>query len=102
MEKGKIYFGVKDIKSLTGKTGDKVVAGIAELKDELGKSTKSFSWLEVLLFLSTKINSTAFQGFSLSWFSSEDFKDRISRNRALYEYEIFQWSNKGRADMGQR
>lgn len=88
MEKGKIYFGVKDIKSLTGKTGDKVVVGIAELKDELGKSTKSFSWLEVLLFLSTKINSTAFKALaSVGFFRG--FKDRISRNRALYEYEIF-------------
>jgi DNA polymerase III alpha subunit len=88
MTKGKIYFGVKDIKSLTGKTGDKVVTAIEELKKELNKSAKSFSWLEILIFFSPKINSTAFKALaSVGFFRG--FKDKITRNRALYEYEIF-------------
>ena len=88
MTKGKIYFGVKDIKSLTGKTGDKVVTAIEELKKEFNKSAKSFSWLEILIFFSPKINSTAFKALaSVGFFRG--FKDKITRNRALYEYEIF-------------
>ena len=88
MTKGKIYFGVKDIKSLTGKTGDKVVTAIEELKKEFNKSAKRFSWLEILIFFSPKINSTAFKALaSVGFFRG--FKDKITRNRALYEYEIF-------------
>ena len=88
MTKGKIYFGVKDIKSLTGKTGDKVVTAIEELKKEFNKSAISFSWLEILIFFSPKINSTAFKALaSVGFFRG--FKDKITRNRALYEYEIF-------------
>jgi|TARA_B100001094_G_scaffold324892_1_gene378252 DNA polymerase III alpha subunit len=88
MNKGAIYFGIKDIKSLTGKTGDKAMAAVRELCEELNKQAKSLSWMEVLIFLSTKINSTAFKALaSVGFFRG--FKDKITRNRALYEYEIY-------------
>lgn len=88
MSKGSIYFGVKDIKSLTGKTGDKAIAAVNLLCEELNKQAKSLSWMEVLLFLSPKINSTAFKALaSVGFFRG--FKDKITRNRALYEYEIY-------------
>ncbi len=40
-KKNKIYFGIKDIKSLTGKTGDKVLETIKMSEEELGKSLSS-------------------------------------------------------------
>ena len=86
--KGNIYFGVKDVKSLTGKTGDKVLVAVNELKDNLKKNIENFYWLEILIFLSKEINSTAFKALaSVGFFRG--FKDRVSRNRALYEYEIY-------------
>lgn len=84
----KIYFGVKDIKSLTGKTGDKVKDAVEEAEKELGKKISDFSWLEILLFFTTKISSTAFKALaSIGFFRG--FKDKITRNKALYDYEIF-------------
>ena len=88
MSKGSIYFGVKDIKSLTGVTGDKVCLAIPELCEELGKKAHNLLWIEVLIFLSKKINSTAFKALSSVGFF-RGFKDRITRNQALYEFEIY-------------
>lgn len=83
----KIYFGIKDIKSLTGKTGDKVIQGIIESEQELQKKITKFTWLEILLFFSPKINSTAFKALaSIGFF--RDFDGKITRNKALYDYEI--------------
>lgn len=88
MSNGSIYFGIKDIKSLTGKTGDKAIEAVKELTAELGKSVKSFSWLDILINLSSKINATAFKALaSIGFFRG--FKDKITRNRALYEYDIY-------------
>jgi DNA polymerase-3 subunit alpha len=85
---GKIYFGVKDIKSLTGKTGDVVVQAIEDASKELNKSIVDFTWMEILLFLGTKVTSTAFKALaSIGFF--RDFKQLVSRNKALYDYEIF-------------
>ena len=87
-KRGKIYFGIKDIKSLTGKTGEKVISSLVESEKELNKKMKQFSWVEILLFFSTKINSTAFKALaSIGFF--RDFNGSISRNKALYEYEIY-------------
>ncbi len=85
---GKIYFGIKDIKSLTGKTGDKVLEGIKEAESELSKPMVKFTWLEILLFFAPKISSTAFKALASVGFF-RDFVGRISRNRAIYEYDIF-------------
>lgn len=83
-----IYFGIKDIKSLTGVTGDKVTTAIKELEEEFGKQAKDFTWLEILTFLSPKINATAFKALcSIGFFSTG--KTQISRNKALYDYLIF-------------
>ncbi len=87
-KKNKIYFGIKDIKSLTGKTGDKVLETIKMSEEELGKSLSKFNWLEILLCFSPKISSTAFKALaSIGFF--RDFKGKISRNKALYDYDIY-------------
>ena len=86
-KRNKIYFGVKDIKGLTGKTGDKVIAAIPEAEKELKKKVKDFTWLEVLLYLSPKMNSTAFTALSSVGFF-RGFNGTVSRNKALYDYEI--------------
>jgi DNA polymerase III alpha subunit len=86
--KGCIYFGVKDIKSLTGKTGDKAIAAIEELKEELKKKPENLKWMDILVYLSKKINATAFKALaSIGFFRG--FKDKITRNEALYQYEIY-------------
>ena len=46
---GALYFGVKDIKSLTGKTGDKVMDAVEELQSEFNKTMDNFFWVEILL-----------------------------------------------------
>ena len=79
MRKGNLYFGVKDIKSLTGKTGDKVLLAVDELLDELGKDAENLKWMDVLVYMSKKINSTAFKALaSVGFFRG--FRDRITRN----------------------
>lgn len=88
LNKHKIYFGIKDIKSLTGKTGDNVVDAISEAEEELNKKLSKFNWLEILLFFGAKINSTSFKALSSIGFF-RDFEGKISRNKALYDYEIY-------------
>jgi len=84
----KIYFGIKDIKSLTGVTGDKVMESISKVEELIQKPVKEFTWLEVLIYLSPEINSTAFKALcSIGFFSTH--RTTVSRNKALYEYLIF-------------
>lgn len=88
-----IYFGVKDVKSLTGVTGDKVISSIAEVEEETKIKSKNLTWLDVLIYLSPKINATAFKALaSIGFFSIKSTK--VSRNKALYEYEIFKMLTK--------
>lgn len=85
---GKIYFGIKDIKSLTGKTGDKVVQAVADLESDLNKSTSDCSWMEILIHFAPKVNSTAFKALaSVGFFRG--FRDKVTRNEALYQYNIY-------------
>lgn len=85
---GKIYFGIKDIKSLTGKTGDAVISAIPEAEQDLGKKIGDFNWLDILLFFATKVNSTAFKALaSIGFF--RDFNGSVTRNKALYDYDIY-------------
>jgi DNA polymerase III alpha subunit len=88
IKKGKIYFGIKDIKSLTGKTGDKLIEAISESEKELSKNITKFTWLEILLYLSPKISSTAFKALASVGFF-RDFADKITRNKAIYDYDIY-------------
>jgi DNA polymerase III alpha subunit len=84
----KIYFGIKDIKSLTGVTGDKLIDTIKEAESQLNKNISKFTWLEILLFIVAKINSSSFKALaSIGFFRG--FNGSISRNKALYEYEIY-------------
>jgi DNA polymerase III alpha subunit len=83
-----IYFGIKDIKSLTGKTGDRAIESISEASNELQKPITQFTWLEILVFLSPLMSSTAFKALaSIGFFRG--IKDRITRNKAIYDYDIF-------------
>jgi DNA polymerase III alpha subunit len=83
-----ICFGVKDIKSLTGVTGDKVIKAIEDTSQEIDKEPKSFTWMDILVYLAPKINSTAFKALaSIGFFSTKTAG--VTRNQALYEYLIF-------------
>jgi len=91
-----LYFGVKDVKSLTGVTGDKVIRAIEETKEDLGKNTIDFNWMDIIVYLSPKINATAFKALcSIGFFSTK--ATNISRNGALYEYLIFRELTKAEA-----
>lgn len=84
----KIYFGIKDIKSLTGKTGDKAMSAIKEAEEDMNKDISKFTWIEILLFFGSKVSSTAFKALaSIGFF--RDFNGKVSRNKALYDYEIY-------------
>ena len=87
--KGKnLQFGIKDIKSLTGVTGDKVITAIEEAEQAINKKAKDFNWMDIIVYLSPKINATAFKALcSIGFFSTK--ATCISRNKALYEYLIF-------------
>ena len=87
-ETGSIRFGIKNIKDLTGVNGDHAITAVNETQKELGKKPNSWSWVEVLLFYSPKVNSTGFKALcSVGFFNG--IKDKISRNKALYEYGVF-------------
>lgn len=84
---GCIYFGVRDIKSLAGVNGDKVIQAILDVEEELGRAASEFGWIDVLLFLSPKINKTGFTALcSVGFFSTKN--TGVNRNKALYEYQI--------------
>ena len=86
---GKIYFGIKDIKSLTGVTGNKVVDTIKKTEEILNKPAKEFTWMDILIYLSPNINSTAFKALcSVGFFTNSN--TLVSRNRALYEFAVMQ------------
>ena len=88
IKKNKIYFGIKDIKSLTGATGDKLIEVIITAEQDLGKSINKFTWLEILLFIASKISSTSFKALaSIGFF--RNFDGNVTRNKALYDYEIY-------------
>lgn len=81
--KNSIYFGIKDIKSLTGANGDKAIKAIEE-----SPPIKNFNWMDILIHLSPKINSTGFKALcSVGFFSTRH--TGVTRNQALYEYLIF-------------
>lgn len=83
-----VYFGVKDVKGLTGVTGDKVMKAIEDVSKEIQKEPEDFNWMDILVYLAPKVTSTAFKGLcSIGFFSTK--KTGVSRNKALYEYLIF-------------
>lgn len=83
-----VYFGVKDIKGLTGVTGDKVLKALQETSELIDKPLQNLTWVDVLVHVAPKINSTAFKALaSVGFFSTK--VTGVSRNRALYEYLIF-------------
>ena len=88
VKRKKIYFGIKDIKSLTGKTGRQGYRSNNQSEEELNKKITKFTWLEILLFFAPKISSIAFKALaSIGFF--RDFNGKISRNKAIYDYDIY-------------
>jgi len=82
-----IVFGIKDIKSLLKKAGDKILLSIKEVEVETGKAASEFTWMDVLLNLGTKIDATSFKALaSIGFFDTPSVN--VSRNKALYEYSI--------------
>ncbi len=85
---GEEFLGIKDIKSLTGVNGDKTIKAIKEASGLISKSMRKFTWMDVLVYLSPKINSTGFKALcSIGFFSTRS--TNVTRNQALYEYLIF-------------
>ena len=85
--KNTIYFGIKDIKSLTGKNGDQLLEVLNSMEKELNKKFKDMVWIEVLLYLNSRICSTSFKILcSIGFF--QGISEVISRNKCLYDYEI--------------
>lgn len=86
--KDQIHFGVKDIKSLAGKTGDKLKDAVELSEEQCGKPIKDFTWLDILIFFGQNVNSTTFKTLaSIGFFRG--IKEKVSRNKALYDYDIF-------------
>ncbi len=93
----KLYFGIKDIKSLTGKTGDNVIVAISDLEKEFDKKIVNLTWIELLLFFAPKLTSTSFKALaSIGFF--RDFNGKVSRNKALYDYEIYRTLTKAESN----
>jgi DNA polymerase III alpha subunit len=87
IQKNTIYFGLKDIKSLTGKNGDALMEVLSSIQKDLGKPIKDLSWLQVLVYLNSRISSSSFKALaSIGFFRG--IKDKVTRNKCLYDYEI--------------
>ena len=86
-QKNTIYFGIKDIKSLTGKNGDAVISVLQGMEKDLDTPIKKMSWVQILIYLNSKVSSTSFKTLaSVGFFRG--FKEQITRNKCLYDYEI--------------
>lgn len=81
----KILFGIKSIKSLTGITGDKLFEVLQNIKV---KPLDQLSWMDVLIYISNEVNSTAFKALCSAGFFCYN-NNGLTRNRAIYEYKIF-------------
>lgn len=87
VNKNIIYFGIKDIKSLTGKNGDKLIEVLQNMEIDLNRKIKNMRWIDVLIYLNSKISSTSFKALaSIGFFRG--FSERVTRNKCLYDYEI--------------
>ena len=87
ISKDTIYFGIKDIKSLTGKNGDTLIEVLQNMEKALGHGVEKLYWIQILIYLNSKISSTAFKALSSVGFF-KGFKDKVTRNKCLYDYEI--------------
>jgi len=88
VNKNNLCFGIKDVKSLTGVNGDKVINAIEKVSEDINKPLHNLTWMDVLIYLSSNINSTGFKALcSIGFFSTK--KTGVTRNKALYEYLIF-------------
>lgn len=87
INKNTIYFGLKDIKSLTGKNGDSLIDVLSGIEQGVGKKIKNMLWIEVLIYLNSKISSTVFKALaSIGFFRG--LAEKVTRNKCLYDYEI--------------
>ena len=87
IQKNTIYFGIKDIKSLTGKNGDVVIEVMKNIEKDLQNTIKNISWVELLIYLNSKLTSTSIKALAgIGFFRG--LKDNVTRNKCLYDYEI--------------
>lgn len=77
-----IYFGISLIKDIGEKECDKIIEAFPNTKE-----IKELSWIEILAFYSSKINKKAFVALISS--GCFDGKNRPSRNKMLYDYDIW-------------
>ena len=59
-----IQFGIRDVKGLTGVTGEKVLKAIGDATEDLNKPADEFTWMDVLVYIAPKITSTAFKALA--------------------------------------
>jgi DNA polymerase III alpha subunit len=68
--------------------GDALEEAIKLAEEASGKKVSSFTWLDILVFFSPNVSSTSFKALaSIGFFRG--FKEKVSRNKALYDYDIF-------------
>jgi hypothetical protein len=78
-----------------------VLAAITDAEDELDKPAAEFTWLDILVALSPRINATAFKALcSIGFFSTK--ATGVSRNKALYQFLIYKELTKAEKDWVQR
>ena len=83
-----IQFGIRDVKGLTGVTGDKVMKAIEVACLHRNRKPEEFTWMDVLIYIAPQISSTAFKALAaIGFFSTKT--TGVTRNQALYEYLIF-------------
>jgi len=83
-----ILFGIKSIKSLTGVNGQHLINTLNTVASTYQKELGEFSWMDVLIYISPEVNTTAFKALcNVGFFCFNN--NKLTRNRASYEYKIF-------------
>lgn len=83
-----INFGIKNVKSLTNVNGNKAIESLEKLRQEMEGDLSKISWMDILIHYSTEINATCFKTLAYIGFF-RGISEIVSRNKALYEYDIF-------------
>ena len=80
-----VYFGLSDIKGVGEAVINKIKINAREVEEEVGKKIEDWSWIECLVFFTTRITSTAVKAMisvgACSYTNS-------NRTKMLYEYDI--------------
>ena len=88
-----ILFGVKSVKGMGNIYGDKTCRAIVDGSAELGKPPGKLTWLEILLFVSSKCTKSGFDPLcSVGFFTTKE--TGVNRNTAQFQYDTFRVLNK--------